>query len=513
MSYTPTPRKIYKPDFPVHNFIELQKSSLPNGDRRHFQWETTYNDAMRKRTRDDNAQKIDTIMLQKTHWNQQDSRPTDISENHDKYRDFSRQNQARKQEITQAMMMKTNFSMNDGVTTMERNVQCYRPADFNPPANLKETMVATHFDLTTPSAPKWETTNQVSFNHGPCKPSKMADMELMRGYGTKANFENFGAFPTPNSLSHDTYRNPGRAQTAIGRTRQAYVENNEINFVQGTTQAWQRTNTNLGDTQMPYTTTCHDGYAKRSPNDGAFDPRYATQKKLALQQSVVNKGMNYPTVTRTTMQDGIVAHPDFRPPPAAEKTAFLSHQDHRNWNGRPSTTMRDAFVPKKAEKVEPINNKLQQTHASFGNSNIHEMRTLYNDTFTKPPATLELADMDAAREFHMGHHTKDKEGDNIATPSSTNRIDYHGWPGVKPSDMCDALKGGNNIVANDPRLVVKKSQMKEDFIHYKNVDRPSQIDNALQNSHLQLKGSGIPWTTTQQDYFQYETYKMPGSPF
>lgn len=504
-----TPRKIYKPDFPVHNYIELQKSSIPNGDRRQFPWGTTYNDAMRPRKREDNAQQIDTIMLQKTHWNQGDLSTTKISEYKDEYRDFSAYNVRPTQEITQEMMMKTNFSMDDGITKMERTKQNYTAADVTPSANLKEMMTATHFDLTSKAAPKWETTNQAAFNHPGCKPSELANMELNRGYGAKSSFQNLAAYPTPKSLAHDSYRDYGRAQTALARTKQAYIENGEISFVQGTTQKWQGTTVNLGDTQQPYRTTTQDGFAKRSPNDGTFDPRYARERKLALQVSSINKGNNFPTVKTTTMHDAHVAHPGFKPPPEAEKTAFLSHQDHRNWDGRPSTTYRDAFVPKKAEKVDPVNNQLQQSHASFGNSQIHEMQTLYRDTYKKHPKAMELADMDAAREFNMGHHTKDKEGDNIRTETTTYRRDYHGWTGVKPSDMCEALKGGNNIVANDPRLVVKQSAMKDDYIRYKNVEVPSQIDNALQRSHIQLTGSGEPWTTTQQDYFLFKTYKMP----
>jgi hypothetical protein len=121
--------------------------------------------------------------------------------------------------------------------------------------------------------------------------------------------------------------------------------------------------------------------------------------------------------------------------------------------------------------------------------------------------------MDAARDFHMGHHSNNRSGINEGPPKTAYDASFVHHRGAKPSDMCDALKGGHNIVANDPRHVVRQSAMKSDFPEYPGIHRPDPIDNLLQRSHLQLTGCGQPWTTTQQDYFQYETYRMPGRPF
>jgi hypothetical protein len=213
------------------------------------------------------------------------------------------------------------------------------------------------------------------------------------------------------------------------------------------------------------------------------------------------------------MQDGIQAHPDARPPPEAERTAFISHQDHRNWRGIPTTTHREAFYPKVAEPVPPVNNQLQESHGTFGNDAIREKTTLYTDSFRRPPPSMDRADVEAARAFHMAHHSNNRSMENEGPPSTMYDTTFIHHKGVPPSDMCEALKGGHNIVANDPRHVVRQSAMKTDFPEHPGVHRPEPIDNLLQRSHLQLTGASQAWTTTQQDYFQWERYKMPGRPF
>ena len=507
-------RRRNRPDFPVHNYIELQKSKIPFGDSRHFPWETTYHDAMRPRTRDENRQQLDTIMLQKTHWNPGDYKSTMVSEAHASYPDY-KQNVQRTQEITRDMMMRTNFSLDDGETVMKRERQQFTPGEVRAAANLKEQMVATHFDLTTPTAPPWETTHQDAFRRHDCPPAESAQMELNRGLGTKSTFDQLSAFGPGKSLYSETYRDTGRARTAMGtgRVQKATVEGDKVNFMLNTTNKWQRTNFELGDGKGRYKTTSGEATPRRAKNPDVYDPRYAQERRAAFSKSCVTAGNNFETVKTSVMHDSIRPHPDARPPPSAEKTAFVSHQDHRNWNEPITTTMRADFPAKKAEQREPINNHLQDTHAAFGNDKIHELTTLYEDTFRKPPPTMERADMDAARAFHMGHHSKDKSGENVKTEDTVYRRTYVHFKDAKPSDMCDALKGGHNIVANDPRFIVRQSSMKEDFQSHKGLQRPPPIDNSLWDSHLQLKGGARPWTTTQQDYFLYKTYKMPGQPF
>jgi hypothetical protein len=335
-------------------------------------------------------------------------------------------------------------------------------------------------------------------------------MELQRGLGAKSTFENYGAFGPGRSLYSDTYRNRGGTE-GVGRIPKATIDNDSIRFVQNTSNRWQRTNFNMGDDERRFSTTAHDAFQPGRAD--IQDPQVAHEKRLALGRSCVMQGNNWREVPTTEMNDAIRPIPGWHRPPEAPRTAFISHQDHRNWRGPVSTENRDSYYPKIAEHVDPVNNQLQESHGSFGNPAIHETRTLYSDTFKRPPLAGELADMDAARAFHMGHHSNNKSGLNEGPPQTQYDAAFIDHKGVRPSDMCDALKGGHNIVANDPRHVVKQSAMKSDYPHHPGIHRPEPIDNLLQRSHLQLKGCGQAWTTTQQDYFQYETYRMPGRPF
>jgi hypothetical protein len=225
------------------------------------------------------------------------------------------------------------------------------------------------------------------------------------------------------------------------------------------------------------------------------------------------QGNAFPPVSISESMEGIRGHPESRPPPLAERTAFISHQDHRNWRGTATTTHRETFCPKLAERVEPVSNQLQESHGTFGNDAIREKTTLYTDSFKRPPPSIERADVRAAQAFHMAHHSNNRSTENEGPPATVYDATYIQHKGVKPSEMCDALKGGHNIVANDPRHVVKQSSMKVDFQGHDGGHRPAPIDNLLQRSHLQLTGASQAWTTTQQDYFQWERYKMPGRPF
>jgi hypothetical protein len=225
------------------------------------------------------------------------------------------------------------------------------------------------------------------------------------------------------------------------------------------------------------------------------------------------QGNDEDPVVRTTTMDALQPHPGYVPPPLAERTAFISHQDHRNWNSPIRTTNQDEFGPKRAEMREPCNAGLQESHASFGNPGIREMETLYSATFKKPPPTMDRADAEAARAFHMAHHSKTATTHLKANPRTEYQMEYTGCIGGKASDMCDALKSGNNVVANDPRFVVHQSAMRDHYRKPKSVKPPPPIDNYLQDSHIKFKGGEVPWRTTQQDYFWFETYHMPHRPF
>lgn len=505
---------MYTPDFPVHNYLELQRSKIQVGDRRNLSWETTYGAAMRPQSADIQQQKIDTVMLQKTHWTNGNIPTTKDSEYIDKYRRFTT-SCVRDPAYTRDQMMQTTFSLgNDKDPFPERVMQTEYHEGIPKRESYREQFTATHFDLSTKSAPKWETTNRESYRPHSAAPAEPINHELNRGLGTKSNFEQLGAFGTPNSLNQDTYKDWSghRAQTASSTA--VYVKDGNIVFDQGMTQANQRTSVKLGGIPTTYTTTTQDGFVKQRDLQAAgitaVDPTLARIRRAALTRSVVDQGT--PTiapVTKSVMRESIVPHPEYKPPPPAEKTAFISHCDFRNWDGKMTTTMREDFPVKHAEPARPANMGLQQSHCNIGYTGINENRSLYSDTFKDPGRTMDRVDANAMRAFHTAHHSKTDTGTAARTGQTTYQVTYLPQPDFRPPPSCDALKGGHNVVPQEDRFVVKESNMKESFKAPQRCDQATRQDNALQKSHLQLKSNCPAWTTTQQDYFQFRTYKMP----
>lgn len=501
---------MYRPDFPVHSYFDLQKSRLPPGDTRAFHWQTTYRADWTPKERDANAQALDTAKLQATHWTAGDLPGTTISEMHDKYRKLG--NAQRETALTRDQMMRTSFELGDG-SPMESRVLTRSVTAIPPRSNLREQMVATHFDLKNPAEPsaKWQSTNRHDFRALGGKPSDPADITLNRGIGAKSTFDNMRVFGPTRSLDHDTY--VAHTNQGVPQNRTVTLSGDTITFQQDRTNKWRRTNWQVGDSQGRYETT--SGADLQAPKSVAYpDPNIIEERKRLFARSYVGAGNNFPTVTESTAHAAVKPHPGFQPPPMAERTAFQSHHDFRNSREGMSTTSRDAYQPRKYQPVEIVDHKLQETHAKFGDDAINEKTSLYTSSYQKPAQTMERADMQAARDFHMGHHANNKTGEVDRTGESIYTTSFTGCKGGKASDICDALRGGKNIVPNDPRFNVTKSSMKADYVHHKKAPLPEPIDNALQQSHIRMQtGMGGQWQTTQQDYFQFQTYKMPGSEF
>jgi hypothetical protein len=156
------------------------------------------------------------------------------------------------------MMIGTHFSLSDGVAGMEHVERQYTAADVSPPVNLKDTMVATHFDLTNPMASGWETTHRASYQRQDAEPASAPHIELQRGYGARAKFNNLGAFAPFVPLYDDSSRDPGRW------CLRAHSEGDDhITFQPGISNRWHRTNHELGDGQCPYSTTSGSAYTPR----------------------------------------------------------------------------------------------------------------------------------------------------------------------------------------------------------------------------------------------------------
>lgn len=504
---------IYTPDFPTRNHMDLQRSRIPLGDTRQVNYETTYTSTHRPFTHQDVRQSLDTHALQRTHWNPGGLLGGTISESHDKYRNFGTSCK-RETSRTRDMMMRTSFNLSDG-SKMESRQLTTLP--YIEPINIdaiREKNSATNFDLKNPQMDnRWVSTARASYRPWPVNPAESADMSIMRGYGAKSTFQTMAAFPsatTTNRSSYIDYRTrPGTAVTDDGRNRTVTIENGTVNFEQGISHKWRRTNAKFGDADSAsrYRTTMKDGIQPHGLV--AVDPKIAQDRKIQFSRSSVNAGNNYPSVKTTTMQDSVKIHPDFKPTESAEKTAFQSHQDFRNWNGVTyTTTNREAYQAKKAEYVPPINNHLQRSHAIVGDRSINEKTTIYQDSFKKPPASLDKIDMQSIRDFHQGHHTNSRSGQYEHTETTTNQRTYKEFKNFKPSDICPATRGGLNVIQDEPRLTVRQSAMQEAFQPHP-IRPPEPIDNNLQRSHIQLQGSGEKWSTTQSDYFRFRRYRMP----
>jgi hypothetical protein len=292
------------------------------------------------------------------------------------------------------------------------------------------------------------------------------------------------------------------------------VSDGAIHFHQTTSHAWQRTGFQIGDREPRYTTTARDATRALPPGD-SVDLALARERRQQFARSSVPHGHDFPSVDQSAAQAATPHHRHSVPPPQSDRTAFTSHHDYRNWAGAPTTTSREAFqAPRTMDQVQPLNRRMHDTSASFGNEAIIENRTLYGDTFTPPPSVMERVDMQAARDFHQGNHNDHRVGPAERLEITTNQATYRGCPGGRASEMCAGPRGGHNVVPSDPHFGGGRSAMQDDYVPHRDVKVPAPIDNSLQKSHIQLQaGSGGTFSTTQSDYFQWQQYRMPGQTF
>jgi hypothetical protein len=503
---------MYRPEFPTHNYVELQRSRIQIGDSRSTGWETTNGAAMRPHTQQLNRQSLDTSSLQRTHWTPGDLPAGNVSEYSSRFRDF-RNEPTRRPVMSTEDMMKTSIRFGDGTPMASRVLTRESYSGVPPRAGLRDRMVATHFDLTNPSEmqARRESTHQTDFAApGPTAPIVVATA-LNQGTGARATFEQMGGFETRSSLMKDSFR----PQTTLPsqRTASVTVSGNSITFHGGKTQAWQRTQFNVGDTEKRFSTSMADAHPAPPPVPPS-DPALARDRRVQGMRSSVPIGHDFPTVTESNTQANLRPFTGVSPPPLAARTAFVSNHDYRNWNGRSTTTCRESYVPPgRVEIPPPVDHNLQGSSASIGNSAINEKSSLYRESYRPLGRIDNRTDIQAVRDFHQGHHSNSQRGPNEPLETTTNRATYIGCPGGHASEMCNGLRSGNNVVASDPRFSLRQSSMKETFIHHANVKVPNAVDNSLQRSHIQLGGNDAPWSRTQSEYFQWGRYRLPGQPY
>lgn len=499
-------RRQNRPDFPSHNFSDFQRTHFSVGDQRDTNYTTSSQDAQRSYQFDPSQRGLDTATLQRTHWTGGNFPTEAKSEYASSFRGYTT-DATRDPSYTRDEMMRTTFTLgtDEPMESRQRAPQYGIVAE--PTPNYRDMMVSSHFSLADQKAPAWETTHKASFREYPSNPSQMANMDLQRGAGAKDCFENFGAFPTPESCEHEAYKPHPQQET---RGPRVTVRDGTAEFAQTNSQKWQKTNWTLGGYGMTYSTTTGDAIQARP--DCHVNPDVARERRQMFNQSHVMGSSHFPTITKSEMKESFTEHPGFHRPPNAPKTAFESHQKFGDWPTVKTTTASDAFVEHPIEVREKIDHKLQETHAAFGSDAFNEHTSLYQDSYKRPQQTLELADTAAARAFHMGTHSQITSGDR-RTGSTTYQAEFTGYPGARPSDMCDVLKGSNNVVPNEPTHVVRESATHAAYRRPPAYQQPPAVDNKLQKSHIPMKGGFDEWTTTNDDYFLWERYRMPKEPF
>jgi hypothetical protein len=169
---------------------------------------------MRARPREENAQQLDTVMLQRKHWNRNCRwYQTEYTEHWGRV--------PPEPEITQAMMMATHWSLEDGVTKMERERS--QVTAMTSAANLKERTVVTHSHLTS------------SFSDGPFGPDL--------------------------TLYADTYRDRGLAPTAAARIQWTNfkTDGDERRFTKTARDAFQSVQADAQDLQVAHDSGSRSG--------------------------------------------------------------------------------------------------------------------------------------------------------------------------------------------------------------------------------------------------------------
>lgn len=495
-------RTIYKPDFPVHSYLELQKSKIQIGDHRHLSWETTYQASLKNRPRTSSVQEIDAATLQKTHWSGGNFPSEQQSEYTRKYVPYDIMIPS--SSLSRDELNQTHFALGSIAPYEDkRNPPNQRP--LFPPTkteNFKEKLIATHFNLKEKEIPKWSTTSSEAYVHHSPNASPQSNPQFHRGEGVKENFQNLAQYPVPLSTQREVHNIQQFSNSQI-HSPSTRINHNNIEFDETTTHKWQKTNWYVGDKNTRAYETSHK--ADFVPHENvSVDPHLAFEKKINLSKDSF-PSMGFPFLPNTSSQNQPIFNGEQTP--IGEKTAFISHQHFHDWKTDMRTTNQIDYQKKPINLIEKNDKNLQETHAVFGHESIKPPHTLYQDSFQPKGIAFEKADYQAARDFHMGTHSK-ITGDG-KTGITSYQAEFTGHSDVKPSDICAGLKGGHNVVSNEPRFAVRESVMKNDYKVPGKADQASVIDNNLQKSHIQLTGADGDWSTTQQDYFLYESFRMP----
>lgn len=464
-------------------------------------WETTYGSEVKAPNFDPSvyaASKVDTVKLQSTHWTTGNEYEPMMTENQRNY--VAIPPQPRSSIRTRDQLMATSFRLGDG-SPMETRASLGAQKSVGiskavPKAGMKEQLVGSHMNLKMGGFDNWTTTNKSSFQDPQGKPAIPAQNRLQDGAGAR---EAIGA---------------GEAEPMQSEMRSHFVpiklDVSPFDKHERLTRLRQST-FQVGDvTTTTYETTSQAAFKNAGENTVKVDPRLARMQRQALSKSQISIGHGEPMAQRSSYGETFIEHRGFMPPPSIGKTAYISHIPGGNAEDTVLTTCsQDAYRPMKAEIPKPVDNRLRDTHIVIGAEGVKETTSLYHDTFKGQQAAQIRVDPSQARAFHTEHHTR------LAGPAmqealvSTSQATYVPHVGVKPRQSIQFEQIEHVITPADPSLTVTQSSMKADFVEHKNARPNRPVNNALQQSHINIGGGmGDSWKTTQNDYFQFKEFKF-----
>ena len=503
-----------EPIFPNHsNKINLNNDSFGTPGAPVDDWQTTYDEFNKKKNVSAISLRNDTSKLQQTHWVGGNEATNYQSEMKANYIPHPIENSNRSQR-TRDQLMRSSYTFNDGFpmeTRASLAMQKYGQSDLqqNKPARSNSELQRSHFNYQDANSNKWTTTSGSSYVWRQGEPAKPQITEDLRaGSGMRESMNNQSSFNVIQSETQSQYKAP---------SRERLIEQREAIHTKDLT----RTTHQFGNYKNDYeTTNKHDFVPLHLPQQD-YDKMKEQKRQLARSNFDVgnpNAHTENSSYTETFVPiEGNTTEEARQMRLRNSQASLVSHHDFRNCNETFHSSSQDAYVPLKTQEPQKaLQLNLQQTHVKLGEDNVHEMKSLYSDTFQyRAPerrSQSSLADEQKAnsrmmRDFHTQHHTKVTTVVGLEDNKTTNQATYVPHPDAKPRQPIRFDDSSMAVSMADPTLIVKQSTMKTDYVplHAK----PSvPVSNQLQQSHIQFGNMANDWRTTQKDYFQFKTYRI-----
>jgi hypothetical protein len=479
------------PSFPKAAPLRNSRDAIDLGVGGGRNWETTYGSGNQPRTLssdDAPVQTFDTAAHQQTHWTSGDQPEPLVTDYQREY--IAHPLPPKPPGRSRDELMATSFSLGDNNLIDYSRPPPPPKAIRVPPADLGGDLRSTHLNLHMGAPDEWTTTHQSSFALRQSVPPILRDGRVNEGKG-----------------AGEAMRWGGGSDLGASEMRSSFVK---FTKPDPTIIPDRRYSTlAIGDPRQTTYETTHSAAYKRLQMPSTDPRETARLARLALQRSRVTEGNREPVPQRSSYADTFVEYKEPRRQPA-DLVPTASHLPAGD--GSPDqwrSCAQEAYQPLKGERTEVVDRDLRGTHIRLGADGVRETTSLYTDTFKGTQGRLERVDATGMRDFHTAHHTKvggrEEQGPMIST--SKDSFLPHTEAATRAPITFDHIE--HVIIPGDPSHTVRESSMKGDFVPHSYLPPPKQINNSLQESHITAtSGAADNWTTTQQDYFQFRTYKF-----